>query len=142
MSLTGLASLDSSVHLTNGWLKELCEDLDWGEDRHRAYAAIRAVLHALRDRLTVEEAADLAAQLPLIVRGLYYEGWRPAGKPVRERKKSEFLAHVTAALPREMDGDVERIVHAVFRLLEDRVTGGEIRDVKATLPEALRELWM
>jgi uncharacterized protein (DUF2267 family) len=79
MSLTGLAAFDSSIHLTNGWLKELSEILQWREDRGRAYLALRAVLHALRDRLTVSEVADLAAQLPMVVRGFFYEGWHPAG---------------------------------------------------------------
>lgn len=141
MSVSSISAFDSSMHLTNGWLKELCEDLDWGEDRGRAYDALRAVLHALRDRLAVEEAADLAAQLPMVVRGFYYEGWRPTGKPLRERRKEEFLAHVDRELPSHPFEDTEEIVRAVFRLLEHRITGGEIDDVKSTLPEQIRALW-
>jgi uncharacterized protein (DUF2267 family) len=141
MSITSISVFDSSVHLTNAWLKELCEDLDWGEERGRAYDALRAVLHALRDRLSVEEAADLAAQLPMVVRGFYYEGWRPSGKPLRERKKEEFLAHVAREFPPPPFDDTEEIVRAVFRLLEHRITGGEISDIKSSLPAQIRELW-
>jgi len=67
--------------------------------RHDAYVALRATLHALRDRLPVEETAELAAQLPMLVRGVYYEGWDPTGKPVRERSLEGFLAGVAVELP-------------------------------------------
>jgi uncharacterized protein (DUF2267 family) len=65
---------DRTLYKTHTWLKEIMEVLGT-EDRHRAYMALRAVLHALRDRLTVEEVAQLGAQLPMLIRGLYYEGW-------------------------------------------------------------------
>jgi uncharacterized protein (DUF2267 family) len=75
MSATGLDVFDQTLQKTNIWLKEIMDDL--GPDRQRAYHALRAVLHTLRDRLTVEEAAHLSAQLPLLVRGIYFEGWHP-----------------------------------------------------------------
>jgi len=61
------------------WINDMCERLDL-EDEERACLALRAGLHALRDRLTVEEAAHLAAQLPIAVRGLFFEGWHPSGR--------------------------------------------------------------
>ena len=67
---------DRTVHTTNRWLQELTGLLDGGS-RHDAYVALRATLHALRDRLPIEETAELAAQLPMLVRGFYYEGWDP-----------------------------------------------------------------
>src|SRR5271165_4064541 len=97
MSVTAIAPIESSIHTTNIWLRELMEELGWN-DRHQAYRALAAVLHALRDRLTVVEAADLGAQLPMLIRGLYYEGWTPTGKPVKERKREDFLAHIATAL--------------------------------------------
>ena len=70
MSQTGLSAFDSTIHTTNVWLQEVMERLGW-QDRHRAYLALRAVLHALRDRLTVEEVAPSGAQLPMLMRGFY-----------------------------------------------------------------------
>ena len=81
MSATGLDVFDETIHKTNSWLKEISEAL--GSDRRGAYRALRAVLHALRDRLTVDEAAHLGDQLPMLVRGIYYEAWRPAGNTNR-----------------------------------------------------------
>src|SRR5439155_6166332 len=114
MSFTGLDVFDRTVHRTNRWLQELTGLLDGGS-RHDAYVALRATLHALRDRLPIEETAELAAQLPMLVRGFYYEGWDPTGKPVRERSPEGFLAGVAVELP--IDADPEPVARAVFALL-------------------------
>lgn len=79
MSERSLRVFDRTLQKTNLWLGDVMAELDT-EDRHQAYSALRATLHALRDRLTVDEAAQLAAQLPLLVRGIYYENWRPAAR--------------------------------------------------------------
>jgi uncharacterized protein (DUF2267 family) len=109
-------------------------------DRHLAYLALRPTLHALRDRLAVDEAAHLGAQLPIWCAALYYEGWRPAGKPLKEHLREAFLAHVRAEA-HALDFDPEPAARAVFGLLAERITAGEIQDVKGTLPQPIRELW-
>jgi uncharacterized protein (DUF2267 family) len=136
---TGIEAFDHSLQLTNLWLKDLMRRLGT-EDRHLAYLALRTTLHALRDRLAVDEAAHLGAQLPMLVRGLYYEGWRPAGKPAKERSREAFLAHVRAEA-HALDFDPEPAARAVFGLLAERITAGEIQDVKGMLPQPIRELW-
>jgi uncharacterized protein (DUF2267 family) len=138
MSATGLEVFDETLHKTNIWLKELAQTL--GADRHRAYQALRAVLHCLRDRLTVEEAAQLGDQLPILVRGIYYEAWRPAGKPDKIRSREEFLARITAKLA-QAPINPEQAARAVFELLERHVTPGEIRHVADELPREIRTLW-
>jgi uncharacterized protein (DUF2267 family) len=140
MNRTGLTAFDSTIQKTNVWLHELMERLGL-LDRHRAYLALRAVLHALRDRLPVEEAADLGAQLPLLVRGLYYEEWHPHGKPLKERKKEEFLAHIARAFQDGSQVNPERVARAVFQVLARHVTPGEIEDIKNSLPADIRALW-
>jgi len=77
----------------------------------------------------------------MLVRGFYYEGWHPHGKPVKERHKEEFLAHVAAAFREDPDVDPERVVQAVFRVLSKHVTGGEVESVKRSLPTEIRSLW-
>ena len=139
MSITGLEVFDATVHKTNSWLKEISQEL--GVDRRRAYDALRAVLHCLRDRLTVEEAAHLADQLPLLVRGIYYEAWRPAGKPEKIRSREEFLERVDAHFQKTEPIDPEEAVRAVFQVLENHITPGEIHDVIQNLPEKIRALW-
>lgn len=109
-------------------------------DRHEAYLALRATLHALRDRLTIEEAAQLAAQLPMLIRGFYYESWDPTGKPLKERHREEFLARIKQEL-RPRQTDPERVARAVFQVLANRISEGEIEDVEHVLPKEIRDLW-
>jgi uncharacterized protein (DUF2267 family) len=95
----------------------------------------------LRDRLTVEEVAQLSAQLPMLIRGFYYEGWDPTGKPLRARHKEQFLARIEQEFRGDDCIDPERIVRAVFTVLAKRVTEGEIEDAKHVLPAEIRDLW-
>ena len=95
---TGVTALDHTVQETNVWLKAIDEQLVL-ENRHHAYNALRAVLHALRDRLQPEAAVKLGAQLPIMVRGIYYEGWHMAATPTKERHLEEFAAHILKELP-------------------------------------------
>ena len=73
--------IERSVEKAHVWLKELAEELG-GKDRRYAYRALRGVLHTLRDGLPVEVAAKLAAQLPTLIRGVYYEDWEPSRTPL------------------------------------------------------------
>ncbi len=140
MSQTGLAQFDSTLQTTNSWLKELLERLGW-EDRHRAYHALRTVLHALRDRLTVDEDVTLGAQLPMLVRGFYYEGWHLADKPLKERRKESFLSHIASAFRDSSGIDPEEVARAVFQVMARHVSSGEIESVKQSLPGEIRSLW-
>ncbi len=140
MSMTGLEVFDKTVHTTNNWLKDLLFELNW-EDRHRSYLALRACLQSLRDRLTVEEAADLGAQLPMLIRGIYYEGWKPSATPDKIKSKEAFLKKIRGYFPDGLDADPENIARAVFKMLYHRISEGEILDIKQLMPPELEELW-
>jgi uncharacterized protein (DUF2267 family) len=138
MSTTGLEVFDETVRKTNSWLKEIAQSL--GPDRRAAYHALRAVLHALRDRLTVDEAAHLGDELPMLVRGIYFEGWHPAGKPEKVRSRDEFLQRINAHLHIASIG-AEDAARAVFKVLVHHLAPGEIRHVVSQLPQDIRTLW-
>lgn len=121
------------------WLKELRDNGDL-VDLDEALAVLRVVLHQLRDRLSVEEAVDLAQQLPIIVRGLYFEGWRPSRAPSKVHSRQQlFDETLIALLPRTVPP--ERAVRDVFALLAHHCDPGEIGDVIDQLPQELKELW-
>ena len=110
-------------------------------DRHQAYMALKATLHALRDRLSVEEAAQLGAQLPMVIRGLFYEGWRPAVRPDRTTTWETFMRPVYLAACQDGSFTPEEVVSAVFEVISRHVSGGEIDDVIGQLPRDIRVLW-
>jgi len=137
---TGVTTLDRTVHKTNEWIGAVADELHT-EDRQMAYRVFRAGLHALRDRLIPDEAVDLGAQLPMLVRGMYYEGWRPNATPSDDDRQA-FLERVEEGL-RDLPAvpDPERWVRAVFAVLSARIDAGEIADVVHVLPRDLKELW-
>jgi len=138
MTTTGVRTFDQSLETTREWLQDVQEQMEL-DDEQRAFRVMRAVLQTLRDRLTVEEAAQFAAQLPMLLQGVYYHGWTPAGKPAKIRSRAEFLDKVAEGLLRQHDP--EEACHVVFRVLERRMPGGEIEDVKRILPASIRDLW-
>lgn len=133
------APIRHSVQTLQEWLKEL---RDKGElaDEAAAYSVLRSVLHQLRDRLTLEEAVDLGAQLPLIVRGAYYDGWRPHRVPHKIRSKEKFLDALTEELL-PYSYPVDWAVSHVFELLARHCDPGEIADVIGQMPADIKELW-
>jgi uncharacterized protein (DUF2267 family) len=140
MSAKEMEIFGNTLQKTHLWLDDLMAELGW-QDRHKAYLALRAVLHTLRDRLTVEETAHLGAQLPMLIRGFYYEGWDPSGKPLKERHREEFLGHIKNYFQNDERIVPEKVVRAVFKVLTKRISDGEIEDVKQVLPAELRVLW-
>jgi uncharacterized protein (DUF2267 family) len=131
---------EKTLATTYRWLDDLGSNLGW-QDRERSYRALRAVLHAVRDRLPVGEAVDLGASLPMLVRGFYYEGWRPAATPRRYRDKKEFLEQVRHDAPWLDADDVERVVTGAFALLTSEIGGQEPEQVRRLLTPEIRELW-
>jgi uncharacterized protein (DUF2267 family) len=138
MSTSGLAVLDHTVQETNVWLNAVAEQLQL--DRHDSYVALRAVLHALRDRLPPEVAVHLGAQLPMLVRGIYYEGWRIAGKPTKDRHVDEFAGHVLKELPPQFPVDALTASRGVFETLWEKLDPGEFAKLMDHLPASLRTL--
>ena len=138
---TGLDTFDKTVQESNLWLKDVMERLNT-YDRHHAYSTLRAVLHALRDRIGPENAAHLGAQLPMLLRGLFYEGWDPTGKPTKERHDSAFLAHIARELPRAVElGEVEEGACAVLDVLSKHIDRGAAIKLAGILPQDLRKFW-
>ena len=128
MSTIGLESIDHTVQLTHQWISELDQRLGW-EDKHR------------RDWLPVNEAASFGAQLPELLRGVYYEHWRPAATPVKPRHKADFIARIADAFKVDPFFVSEDAVAIVFELLTDKLTRGEIENVRHALPADIRAIW-
>jgi len=139
MAATGLDVFDKTLQTTNIWLDELMADI--GPDRQVAWHVLTAVLRALRDRVPAGLAAHLGAQLPLIVRGAYYDGYRPGEEPLPIRDLDTFLAHVQEGLNDIRPVNVRDAVASVFAILSEHLTRGQCAKVRDALPEEVRRLW-
>jgi uncharacterized protein (DUF2267 family) len=130
--------IDTTVQKTYRWINELSGDLG-GVPRRDAYDVLRAFLHVLRDRLVIDEAAHLGAQLPLLVRGVYYEGWDPAQVPTKLGRE-EFVDRFLQEARMKHPIDPERAMRSAASTLRRHVSAGEYEEVLGSLPASLRDL--
>ncbi|MCZ8153347.1 MAG: DUF2267 domain-containing protein [Rhodobacteraceae bacterium] len=141
MKQTGLDSIDHAPQVMAEWLNLLEADLGW-HDRSRSYRLLRETLHGLRDFLTVQEAAALSAQLPLLLRGIFYEGWMPARTPAHPRTADALLARVNGTFADDPLLEPDVAIGAVFSVLRRRIDPGEYDQVARSLRRPIRELWL
>lgn len=139
MSATDIPGFARSVHQTHIWLRDICEALD-DPRRQMAYHALRGVLFALRDRLPVGEVFDLSSQLPLLIRGVFFEAYRPENKP-ESFDRDAFLDRVRAELQAAGGGNPEHATRAVLDVLQYHIADGEIDQIRRALPASIRKLW-
>ena len=137
---TGIPELDSAPGESGGWIEDLVNRLGW-HDQHKAYLALIATLHALRDNLPSDEAAYLGEQLPTLLRGFYFEGWHLREKPLELSDRETFFSRIHEVLHHDVAIDPEQVVRSVFRLLSKRLSPAELEDVVAASPEPLHGLW-
>ena len=143
MSATGsIRQINHATEQVHHWLTDLAGRQPF-EGPDQAYSVLRAVLHAVRDRLTAEEVAHLGSQLPMIVRGFYFEGWRPALAPNDFSTEEEFLDHVRSSLGagNAMDIHLREATVTVLAFLADHVDSGEMRHVVAQMPGEIAALF-
>ena len=135
-----LSMIDHSTLVSRQWIRDLCERTGW-DNEQRAYRLLRVGLHGLRDLLSVNEAVQLSAQMPVILRGLYFEGWQPAKTPSRDRHIQALLDRLDTDFASDPLDDTKTALAAVFDVLSDHISAGEIEDVRASLPKEVRDLW-
>ena len=138
MTHTSITGFTHAAEQAQQWVNELARDLGWSEQS--AYRFLKSVLHTLRDWLSPEEMADLSAQLPTLIRGIYFEGWKP-DTPTWERKKSDFVICVRNSFGYEPDVDIDQAIKAVFKILDRNISHGEIVQVRNSMKKSLRQLW-
>ena len=139
MATTGLEVFDKTLHTTNLWLDEISHEI--GPDRHLAWHVLGAVLRSIRDQMLVEQSAHFAAQLPLLIRGAYFDQYRPAMQPLSTRSQEDFIARVNHELAGSRPVRADHAATAVMRTLNRHITEGQVRKVREALPKGVRALW-
>ncbi len=130
-------AIESSIEKTNLILKDIEQAYGWPKSqRNQSYCALRTVLHLLRDRMPVQESAEFAQQLPLVLRGIYFDGWQPTNVPIK-LNRDDFLFEVRQHFPYDIEGGTERVVQVVLDALSRHVTPGQWQDVKDNMPKDL-----
>lgn len=139
MSANGLEVFDKTLQTTHIWLNEISQAI--GPDRRLAWKVLSVVLHKLRDRLPVEVSAHLGAELPLLIRGVYYDQYRPAAQPSACRNWPDFVAEVQEWLADARPVDARDATLAVLAVLSRHLPPGQVEKVKDALPSSIRSAW-
>lgn len=139
MTEKGLEVIARNVQLAHDWINDLDCQLGWG-DLHRSLRLLRVGLHALRDCLPIADAANFAAQLPLILRGLFYEQWRPTAAHIRMDREA-FIERIAGDFAPDQLEDSADAIGAIFIVLEKKIGHGETAKLKHVLPHGVRDLW-
>ena len=139
-SASGLEIFDKSLQTTHIWLNEIVDEI--GPDKQIAWHALTAVLRTIRDRVPIDLAAHLGAQLPMIVRGAYYDQFRPSADIERTRSLDDFLDSIADHM-RGIGRPLNPLdaAHAVFRTLTRHISDGQIRKIIDAMPEQVRRSW-
>lgn len=140
MSAQGLQVIDHTVQLTHEWINELTDRLDWSHQKD-ALRLMRVVMHQVRDHLQPDELAQFSAQLPLLIRGMLFEGWVPKRTPLRQRDAKVFVEEIEQDVGAMLEYRGTEDIQAVFKLLNARLSRGETNDIRANLPGPIRDLW-
>ncbi|WP_138429875.1 DUF2267 domain-containing protein [Fodinibius saliphilus] len=122
------------------WIYEVATWLKLDPERSVSWNVLKVVLHSLRDRLPVEETFHFSAQLPLLIRGAFFEGYRVTGKPEKFHK-SEIEKRLTKVLPPTLKIDARDAFKAVLLVLHDHVSTGELEDIYENMPKDIKQLW-
>lgn len=137
MSFTGVKNLDAAIDKTNVWLAGI--EAGFGtDDRQLAYRVLRAWLHCLRDRLSVEVSAHFAAQLPELLRGVFFDSWNPSRVPQRY-DRAEYVTRF-AREARIHDSDVVKAAGIVAAVVRQHMSAGIVAHVLGRLPAGLRSV--
>lgn len=140
MATNPVSTFETSLDKTNLILKDIEQAYGWPKERrNQSYLALRTVLHLLRDRLPVEESAQFAAQLPMVLRGIYFEGWDPTVVPVKMGRE-EFLERVRLDFPWEVPGGIAHLVQTTLNAVRRYTTEGQWQDVKTGMPKELASI--
>ncbi|MCF8245855.1 MAG: DUF2267 domain-containing protein [Saprospiraceae bacterium] len=134
------------VQKAEAFINDVAFEIGDPDDKVRAARIMRAVLHAFRDRVTPVESLQLISQLPMLIKAIYVDGWKIKHETNRIRHLNDFIEAV-----RENDGiennydfvtdyEVKEAIQAVFRVLKNHVSEGEIHDIIAVLPAELKSV--
>lgn len=140
--MEAISILEKNIQHTMRWVYAIEEECNWEEDNKKeAFLALRVVLRELRDLLPLETAIHLSAQLPLLIRGLFFENWSPHVNQPKIRRKEEFLASIADGLFSYPDVDPEEITRSVLKVLSGKISKGELEKIIAVLPNDIKNLF-
>lgn len=137
---TGIPALEDALRDAQGWLASAGHRINTRSSQV-ALACLRGTLHTLRAQLDVRRAIEVGERLPLVMRGVFFDGWDPHDAPPPAATKDEFVGRVAADNGRNPRIKAERAAKAALEVIFERLPAAVTARIVERLPENLRELW-
>ncbi len=143
MALNFLKYAEEGQHFVN----DLASELGHPEETGRTSILLRAVLHTLRDRLTIGESFNLLSQLPMALKGLYADNWKYHEKPLKMKTTQEFAEEVEKHQAQYGEQDFSwnmttpELIKVVLRALNKYISPGELDNIIAQMPLELKSFF-
>lgn len=140
-------NFDKYAHEGHSFMNELARNLGHPEEISRAGIILRAVLHTLREKISIGESLNLVAQLPMFLKGIYVDKWEYIEKPAGLKTREEFISEVerrselTDEQRSSWNISTEDIIGIVFNTLTRYISDGEAEDIMTQLPKEIKELF-
>ncbi|MFW5698141.1 MAG: DUF2267 domain-containing protein [Fimbriimonadaceae bacterium] len=138
MAIESIPVFETTIQKTDAWLKTFQQQIGTDINKDQAYHLMRAGLHTIRDRMTVDEAAHFSAQLPLLLRGTFYEGYKPSQQPRTMRTEQDFCNCLDEKINKDVPVDKKYVLPALFKTLKEQISEGQIKDVESHMPEDMQ----
>jgi uncharacterized protein (DUF2267 family) len=139
-------NFDKYAQSGHAFVKKIARELGDENDTSTASRILRSTLIVLRDQSTPEEAMQFISQLPMLIKALYVDGWKLSDKKSKVRHLDDFITEVHKQSQAAGHDDFTSqegcflAIQAVFRVIREYVSAGEIEDLRLTLPVELRPL--
>ncbi len=138
VSEQGLETIEITTQKTHEWIARLAESMRM--EKRDAWKSLRSVLRTLRDRLPIDLGVHFEAQLPMLVRGLYYEGWEPSKVPIK-MSREEFLAAVQSRIIANRVIDRVETVQNVLAVVANHIGNGEMQKIMDAFPRDMQSFF-
>jgi uncharacterized protein (DUF2267 family) len=129
-----------------GFIKSVAKRLGTPGDLDHAVRVMRSVFGVLRRRIVPDESLQLVSQLPLLVKGIYVDGWNICEPLSEARTLDEFLFEVRDNSKGRSHLDFSNVelakkkIIAVFNVLKQFVCDGELADMLGNLTRDASEI--
>jgi uncharacterized protein (DUF2267 family) len=131
----------------NLFIKNLAQELGHPDELGRTGILLRAVLHTLRDRITISQSLHVLSQLPMFMKAIYVDNWKYQEKPEKYTSLEDFISAVEAYQKKygeqefSWNKSTEALVKIVFKEMGSFISHGEFKNVVAQMPKELEQLF-
>ena len=139
-------TFEKHLQEASGFFKNLATQLGTPDDIDHAVRVLKGVFRALRRRIIPDDSLHIVSHLPLVLKGMYVDGWT-INEPLSEAQTlDEFLFDIRNNTERKANADfasdelARKKITAVLNALKQFISNGEMRHVRDELPREIAQM--